>query len=895
MPLPLPQLDDRTFAQLMEDARKLLPRYAPDWTDYNTHDPGITFIELFAWLTEIQRYYLDRVRDENYLKFLKLLGIRLKDATSATTDVTFSFVEKQPILPIRLPKGTKINVNTNTNNLVTTQESNLQYLNPSDCVNDEEKLIFETDLPVLITPAKLEQIISSSISGRKDNTDANCQEKLSYYAFGENAETGSYLYLGFNLLYIFDWDKVSDKENNTDSERLKDYLNYYVGLTWLKSLDCGAICKNDDGTIITITDGQQRLTLEIDEFSNIVELFVNENYLQSIYFIVKNEDNCKLIYGQPFPAQKTLNLKFNLYENYPIRQNKFPEQLADFIPSATIAWEYCNNKNNWTELQIKDDETLMLSKSGRLWFTAPNDMGTCNIFPFPKQLYWLRAKVQQTGYELPPKINTIRLNTISITQKNTISEVKTFSSENCHTQSISASYIALVGDNILQVRQFDLTLLLTIFRLQPVNIIYWVFIILQINQELKSQDGCWKDWSNYNLYKDEIKGTITFTFDGKIPPQGKNNLRVISYLFDFEGLLFLGRSNGLPYQTFSFQSLSVASATLKVQVREKSNKDYLWRDWIRVDDFHASKPEEPHYIFDSDNGVICFGDGINGDIPQVPSSLSEKNIRIISCQTIAGEKGNVEAKTINQFWHPIYTYERELKVENLQEVSGGSEKETLERGKLRARKDLKQISRTVTDKDFELLALSTPGLRVARAKAIISKSEDAKSLVKIVVVPYSESYKPSKPSKEFIKNVSSYLKSRRLITIQLEIIPPSYVEISVKATVIIKAGYNPELVRNQINKTLTEEFLHPLNGGNEGKGWSFGRTVYKSEVYKVIDKTFGVDYVDNLQLFIINADKNANPRIKNGNIEISPHSLIYSRQHQVEILIQDKNIYSKIT
>ena len=75
MTLPLPQLDNRTFDQLMEEARKSIPRYAPAWTDHNVSDPGITFIELFAWLTEIQGYYLDRIRDDNYLKFLKLLGV----------------------------------------------------------------------------------------------------------------------------------------------------------------------------------------------------------------------------------------------------------------------------------------------------------------------------------------------------------------------------------------------------------------------------------------------------------------------------------------------------------------------------------------------------------------------------------------------------------------------------------------------------------------------------------------------------------------------------------------------------------------------------------------------------------------------------------------------------
>ena len=61
MPLPIPILDDRTFEQLVQEAIRRIPVYAPEWTDHNASDPGITLIELFAWLTEMQLYSLDRI------------------------------------------------------------------------------------------------------------------------------------------------------------------------------------------------------------------------------------------------------------------------------------------------------------------------------------------------------------------------------------------------------------------------------------------------------------------------------------------------------------------------------------------------------------------------------------------------------------------------------------------------------------------------------------------------------------------------------------------------------------------------------------------------------------------------------------------------------------------
>src|SRR3954466_2057792 len=74
MPLPLPTLDTRRWADLVEEGRAVIPRYAPEWTDHNVHDPGITLIELFAWLSEQLVYRANRVPDRHLRKFLALAG-----------------------------------------------------------------------------------------------------------------------------------------------------------------------------------------------------------------------------------------------------------------------------------------------------------------------------------------------------------------------------------------------------------------------------------------------------------------------------------------------------------------------------------------------------------------------------------------------------------------------------------------------------------------------------------------------------------------------------------------------------------------------------------------------------------------------------------------------------
>ena len=104
--IPPPKLDDRTFNDIVEEAISMIPRYAPEWTNHNPSDPGITLIELAAWMTDLLIYRLNQVPDKNYVAFLNLLGIKLNAPRAARGLIRFTLVEgatKQ-----RVPSGTQI-------------------------------------------------------------------------------------------------------------------------------------------------------------------------------------------------------------------------------------------------------------------------------------------------------------------------------------------------------------------------------------------------------------------------------------------------------------------------------------------------------------------------------------------------------------------------------------------------------------------------------------------------------------------------------------------------------------------------------------------------------------------------------------------------------------------
>lgn len=102
-----PRLDDRSYRDLVEEARRRIPVYTPEWTDHNASDPGITLIELFAWLTDITLYRLNRVPDKHYVKFMELVGMKLREAEPARAPITLWLTMPQPA-DLEIEEGTEI-------------------------------------------------------------------------------------------------------------------------------------------------------------------------------------------------------------------------------------------------------------------------------------------------------------------------------------------------------------------------------------------------------------------------------------------------------------------------------------------------------------------------------------------------------------------------------------------------------------------------------------------------------------------------------------------------------------------------------------------------------------------------------------------------------------------
>lgn len=107
MSLPAPNLDDRRFQELVDDAKRLVQQRCPNWTDHNVSDPGVTLIETFAFMTDQLLYRLNRVPDRLYIKFLELIGLQLFPPNPARAEVTFrlSAARDEPVV---VNSGTKV-------------------------------------------------------------------------------------------------------------------------------------------------------------------------------------------------------------------------------------------------------------------------------------------------------------------------------------------------------------------------------------------------------------------------------------------------------------------------------------------------------------------------------------------------------------------------------------------------------------------------------------------------------------------------------------------------------------------------------------------------------------------------------------------------------------------
>jgi predicted phage baseplate assembly protein len=174
MTLPAPILDDRRFQDIVDEAKRLIPKYCPDWTDHNVADPGVALIELFAWMSEMILYRVNQVPDLLYIKFLDLIGIELFPAAAASADILFELAAPATE-PLTVPAGTQ----------VATAES------------IDTPVVFMTDRDLVITAPRLSACLTRSAAGVfNDHWDAVRTRSRKLKTFS-TMQPGDAVYLGF--------------------------------------------------------------------------------------------------------------------------------------------------------------------------------------------------------------------------------------------------------------------------------------------------------------------------------------------------------------------------------------------------------------------------------------------------------------------------------------------------------------------------------------------------------------------------------------------------------------------------------------------------------------------------------------------------------------------------
>jgi hypothetical protein len=171
MPLHLPKLDIRTFDQLVTEGQALISRYAPAWTDHNFHDPGITIIDLFAWLIEMDFYRLDRTTEASFRSFLRLVGVESRPAQVAETVLVFHLNKGKSA--VSLPRGLQV-------------------------ANADAAIVFQIANGIHISSSRLTVVLTGGEDALVSRSAENQAAGKSYLPFGSRPRLGDALYLGFD-------------------------------------------------------------------------------------------------------------------------------------------------------------------------------------------------------------------------------------------------------------------------------------------------------------------------------------------------------------------------------------------------------------------------------------------------------------------------------------------------------------------------------------------------------------------------------------------------------------------------------------------------------------------------------------------------------------------------
>lgn len=314
-------------------------------------------------------------------------------------------------------------------------------------------------------------------------------------------------------------------------------------------------------------------------------------------------------------------------------------------------------------------------------------------------------------------------------------------------------------------------------------------------------------------------------------------------------------------------------------VRLEIDEGLGFETWQEVDDFYASDEEDAHFRLNRNTGEIEFSDGDHGRIP-LANPTGEPNVIAREYRHGGGRRGNVAPGQLIALQSSI---DGVSGVTNLRAAVGGSDEEELDDAKLRAPQALKSKGRAVTAEDFEYLAISTPGVRLRRAKALPLHhpkftGAPIPGTVTVVIVPDSDAPNPT-PSEATRRIVCQHLEQHRLLTTEVFIIAPTYRLVRVEADIAVAASADLAEVKHGVEEILTRYF-HPLDGGNDGAGWPFGGEIFYSSVVRVLLQVPGVERIRNNQLVIF-LDEERQTFCRD--VPINTGELLYTEGHDIRV------------
>jgi hypothetical protein len=308
---------------------------------------------------------------------------------------------------------------------------------------------------------------------------------------------------------------------------------------------------------------------------------------------------------------------------------------------------------------------------------------------------------------------------------------------------------------------------------------------------------------------------------------------------------------------------------------EAGNITGYWVQWHEVSHFYSSGPHSRHYIIDRIKGTITFGDGKSGMIPPP----GKNNIVCGQYQYGGGSKGNFAGENTIKKLRTAFPFI--ASVTNYEGADGGGDEETLESVKERGPQTFKHRERAVTYEDFEWLVRASP--KVAKVKCLPTTDPGKKfnpGWITIIIVPDEPENEKPVPSRGLISEIERdiFSKSSSFLTdlSQISLIGPGYIQVRVEARVHFNNIADAKIIEGSIVNRLND-FFHPLKGRPDRSGWDFGKQVYISEVYEVIEDIDGVDYVEKLslkasiQIYKLNLESKFIPEVsyeKNSKVEI---------------------------